>query len=247
MKQRNKTAIIIPAIFAIVGLIFAIIGIVCLISGQQFKKTAIKIDGIITEIDTYRDSDGDTRHRTYVTYDYDGTQYDNISLGSYSSGMYEGQTLELLCDPNNPGRVRTTGSNYLLFGIFFGMGLTFMLIGGIPILISIRKRSKHKKLLQTGRVLSAVIEDMQENTNYSVNGRHPYIIYCTYTDEFTGITYRFKSDNLWHNPGGIFTPTHCNIVDWNSLVSLELSFKKCPFVNAIPLRNFLSLVQYSIH
>ena len=38
------------------------------------------------------------------------------------------------------------------------------------------------------------------NTGYSVNGRHPYVIYCAYEDEYNNTVYYFKSENLWYDP-----------------------------------------------
>ena len=37
-------------------------------------------------------------------------------------------------------------------------------------------------------------------TGYTVNGKNPYIIYCTYKDDYYDRIYRFKSDNLWTDP-----------------------------------------------
>ncbi len=60
--------------------------------------------------------------------------------------------------------------------------------------------------MEKGRRIMAVVDSIEVNTSYRVNGRHPYVIYCTYTDISTGIQYKYKSNNLWTDPTEIYTP-----------------------------------------
>lgn len=39
-----------------------------------------------------------------------------------------------------------------------------------------------------------------------MNGRHPYVIYCTYRDDYRDTLYRFKSSNIWTNPDPVLHP-----------------------------------------
>ena len=57
-----------------------------------------------------------------------------------------------------------------------------------------------KKLIASGQYIYATVESIQYNKNYTMNGQHPFIIYCTYKDDYKNIIYRFKSDNIWTNP-----------------------------------------------
>lgn len=76
--KKNKFMTIFFSIFCITGLIFLISGIIWMISGTKFKKTAVEITARIADIDTYEDSDGDTGHRVYVDYSFNGTDYEHV-------------------------------------------------------------------------------------------------------------------------------------------------------------------------
>ena len=64
MKQKNVVMILF-IIFAIIGIIFAILGGRLLQSAIKLKRTAIKTEAVITDIETKRDSDGDITHTVY--------------------------------------------------------------------------------------------------------------------------------------------------------------------------------------
>lgn len=204
--KKNKFPILFFSIFGLVGLGLLIGGICWLISSMKFKEIAVEIPGEIVGIETYRDSDGDTHHRVFVDYSYNGIDYDGVQLGFYSSNMYEGKEITLLCDPENPGHIESSSGFAFGAGILLFMGLIFFLVGFIPIIISIKNNAKKKNLLATGQILHATVESIDYNTSYSVNGRHPFILYCTYYDQYKDVTYRFKSENLWTDPEPVLPP-----------------------------------------
>lgn len=175
-------------------------------STSDFKKIADEVSARIIRIEEYYDSDNDLRQRVYVTYSYNGTVYDDVPINFYSSSMFEGKEITLLCDPEHPKRLREASVVDFAGLILLIMGLAFSLVGGIPIALSIKKSVQAKQLLKSGYVLQAVVDRVEFNTNYSVNGRHPYVIYCNYRDEYKDVTYLFKSDNLWTDPLPIFPP-----------------------------------------
>ena len=187
-------------IFALAGIGMIIGGIVLLINGYNFRQSADRINANISRIEYYTDSDGDAHHTVYASYEYKGTAYEDVRLSEYSSTMYEGKDIVLLCDPNNPRHVKTTSGDYVSGGILTGVGVIFAAIGIVPTVLSISKKSKNRKLLREGKVIHGTVESIVLNTSLAINGRNPYIIYCTYYDEYKDTTYRFKSDNLWIDP-----------------------------------------------
>ena len=206
MRKKESAVDIVFGIFAFVGIIFVISGILWMISGIRFRENAAEVMAVITEIDTYRDSDGDTNHRVYVNYSYGGNTYNDIPLGEYSSGMYEGKEIELLVDPQKPGRISTAFGNIFGPSMFIGMGAIFAAVGICPIVFKIRKKAQNKKLIAAGRSIFATVDSIDVNTSYAVNGRHPYVIYCSYRDEYKDILDRFKSENLWTDPSRVIQP-----------------------------------------
>lgn len=202
--KKAKLPFLFFSIFGIVGLSVLIGGIFWTISGLKFKKNAVSIPAVITDIESYRDSDGDTNHHVYVSFSYEGEQYNNIPLNEYSSSMYIGKEISLLCDPSHPGRVQTNFSIYFGSGMLLFMGTVFFLVGFIPLTCSFTGKARKKKLLSSGHFLDATVEQITLNTSYRVNGQSPYVLYCTYHDDYKDITYRFKSENLWTNPESLF-------------------------------------------
>lgn len=207
MKQkRNSFMVLFCGIFLVVGAIFSAVGITMALADSGFRERAEEITAEITGISSYRASDGDRRHNVYVTYQYDGRVYEDIELNFYRSGMYEGQEIPLLCDPENPGHVKSPGGMLLLEMVFLLIGILFMGIALVFIAVSRNKARRRKKILSSGKRLSAIVEQIAVNTSYVMNGRNPYQIYCYYRDEYKDVIYRFKSEDLWINPNVVLQP-----------------------------------------
>ena len=207
MKQkRNSFMVLFCGIFLVVGAIFSAVGITMALADSGFRERAEEITAEITGISSYRASDGDRRHNVYVTYQYDGRVYEDIELNFYRSGMYEGQEIPLLCDPENPGHVKSPGGMLLLEIVFLLIGILFMGIALVFIAVFRNKARRRKKILSSGKRLSAIVEQIAVNTRYVMNGRNPYQIYCYYRDEYKDVIYRFKSEDLWINPNVVLQP-----------------------------------------
>ncbi len=199
-KKGNFITNILFGIFLAVGIILLISGIVALVSNANFVKSAEEVTAQISNIDTYRDSDDELHHMVYVDFTYGGKIYTDVRLNFYSSSMYVGKNITILCDSTNPQNIRSKSGSYIAGILLIFMGVIFSLIGVVPILVTVRKSLRKKNVIASGRQLYATVEQIAFNTSYTVNGRHPYIIYCTYKDEYRDIIYRFKSENLWTNP-----------------------------------------------
>lgn len=203
--KKGKIIYLPLIIFSIVGIGLLVGGIFYYMNYNNFKSKAEEVTGEISRIESYYDSDHDLRHQVYVSYTYDGVYCEDVSIGSYSSSMYEGKKITLLCDPENPHHIMEKSSGTIGGLILMGMGAIFSVVGIIPMVVMIRKNIQKKKVRSNGKVLHAVVDSIDYNRNYSVNGRHPYVIYCSYQDEYKDISYRFKSENLWTDPSIIFS------------------------------------------
>lgn len=205
-KKNNYFVILFCAVFLIVGIVFLAVGITVMVTTNHFRKNAVEITAEITKLAVYRDSDGDRKHRAYVTYQYGDTVFEDIGLNFYRSNMYEGEKIPLLCDPDNPGHVMSSSGMILLEAVFIGIGAIFSSIALIFIGTVKRKASQKKKLVSSGRRLSATVEQITRNTSLKMNGQSPYQIYCYYRDDYKDVVYRFKSENLWTNPNLMIQP-----------------------------------------
>lgn len=195
--KGNKVENLIWIIFFGIGLIFIIIGIVICANIFNYKNK-VETTGIITEIGSYRDLDGQRENSVYVEYTVDGRVYES-ALNGYSSNFYEGKEIEIYYDINNPSKIGVKSID-LVFLIFPGIGSIFLVIGGVGIIIKGRRKALEKKLMSYGNKVFAKIIDVCNNTRYTVNGRHPYVIICQWNNEIDGKEYIFKSGNLWFDP-----------------------------------------------
>lgn len=204
MKNKNKRGYSTPIIFMVMGIFFIIGGIFWFKLSYDFKEKAVQIYGEITRIEAYRDSDDEIHHAVYVTYEYEGNLYEEVRLNSYSSSMSKGKRISLYCDPDDPWQVQASRMIYFGPAIFAGMGLIFTIVG-MGIFISMTAGNvKAKRLREKGKSIYATVEQITCNTKVSVNGAHPYVIYCTYRDMYKDVTYRFKSEKLWSDPSAVF-------------------------------------------
>ena len=99
-----------------------------------------------------------------------------------------------------------------------------MAIGGLVLIIEVSalaiskvKKSRKKKLkdylMQNGIKVAAHIDCVNYNTNYSVNGNHPYILECSYKDPYTNKIYLFHSGNIWFNVESIISNQIISTID----------------------------------
>lgn len=186
-------------IFALVGTIIIIVGIITNVKMSQFKESAVEVNGVIEDIVIEEHTD-ETDYDVFVAFEYDGEYYEDVHLDFYSSSMYEGQEIELLIDPDNPTDVHTSDGDLFFTLMFVGLGGLFALIGYIILIVSILNKKKKAGLLERGQHIYGEIESMEQDYSITINGRHPFRIYCKYKNPTDGYIYKFKSDTLDFNP-----------------------------------------------
>lgn len=198
-KQNFNPMILLGSIFGGVGLIFLIVGSCMLVSGAVNKSRGEEITAVVTAIDRYRDSDGDTGHKVYVDYEYDGVEYTDMPLNYYSSSMRRGKEISIAIDPDEPENILSTGVNFMLGGIFGGIGLIFAVVGGAFLLRTHKRKSLAKRLIEGGYYVDAQIDSV-DTANMRINGRPTYVIRCSYLDPNDGKLYSFSSEILRFDP-----------------------------------------------
>lgn len=203
-KREKLASGLLSGVFLSIGVIFFVSGILWMVNILQFRSRAVEVYGQIERIETSWDSDGESSREVYITYTYNGKTYNNVRINTYTSSMYEGKEITLFCDPYNSGRVELKSTLYLAPVLFIVIGAIFSLVGGGLSMVKLIKAGKKRKLMRQGLTLYATVEEISHNTGYSVNGKHPFVIYCSYRDEYRDVTYRFKSENLWTDPSPVF-------------------------------------------
>ena len=195
--KENKLENLIWIILASIGAIFVIIGLVVFGSVFNYEKKVDSV-GTITEILSYRSTNHNINHEVYVSYTVEGKEYKS-RLNSYSSSFYEGKEIDIYYDKDNPNKIGVKSLD-LLFLIFPGIGLIFLIIGGTGILVKINKKKSEENLKENGKLIYANYVETVLNTSYRVNGKCPYNIICEWNDTLDNKKYIFKSKNIWINP-----------------------------------------------
>lgn len=209
-RKTKNPMLLFYVVFALVGAVMLGGGIAFGVVSYNFRQHAEKITAYVTDIRDVSGSDGETSRTAYVSYDFQGQHYPNVHLDYYSSSMHIGTEVMIWCSLRDPYDIQANSSPYIACTCFGIAGIICLAIGIVPGVFSLKKRTRKQKLLETGKTLYATVEYIDLNPNYTVNGCSPYVIYCTYYDAYANVTYRFKSDNLWTDPGDIF-PTGSTI------------------------------------
>lgn len=195
--KKNSNETIISLFFVFLGSIFFVIGVFLCISTFT-QKGKVETKGVITQIESYQDSDGDTHYDVYVSYDVNGRKYTS-ELSSYSSSFYEGKEMNIYYLESNPSKIGSFSMDLMLL-MFPGIGLLCIIVGLSFQLVKLKKKRLLKRLKIEGELVYATYAQTIINTGYSVNGVHPYVILCNWVNPSDGKQYTFKSENLWEDP-----------------------------------------------
>ena len=191
---------ILKVIFGGIGIIMLLIGVILLIQTFDFIDSAVVVEAEITKIESDITNDGETRHRAYVDYEYNGEEYGRVKLDEYSESMYEGKKITVYIDSDNPGEVRLKSMVYFVPIVFMGLGALFFSIGAVFVVIDIKKKRKERALIKNGRKVFGEIQGGFADKTYRVNGKNPYRFKCTYYDVNSGQPVICISDRTWENP-----------------------------------------------
>lgn len=131
MNMDNPVAkILVPIILLIGGIVFLVLGINGISAVNSFKEISAVVSRV--EIQRSTNSDESDTITTYVKYKVDGKEYNEIL--QFAGGDYtEGETVKVLCDPNNPSYV--TGATMTSSIIYIVIGAV-MSIAGLGIGVS---------------------------------------------------------------------------------------------------------------
>lgn len=111
--------------------IIILVLVICFIGGENyyFFKHAEKTIAYISKIETRRDSlshkkssHRSTHHDVYVTYEVNGTVYEDIHFDKYSSDMKYGDKVTIYYDPKNPKYIKSKTNTFSLIIFWGGIG-----------------------------------------------------------------------------------------------------------------------------
>lgn len=199
--RRNPKSV---SVGSLGGWIFGIIGVILIVSAAivyyvntNTIKNCEKTTAVISQITSHRESDGDTSHSVYVTYTVEDKLYENVRLSLYSSDMYEGKTIDVYYEPDNPGKIHIKNPVFV-YVILLVIGIIFSIVG-FSIVKGCGGGSKRRmKLMQTGMLVTADVT-YSGRSGVTINGRLTYRAKATWNDDM-GNTIEFKTSLLSFDP-----------------------------------------------
>jgi|GEM_PF-802515 len=203
VKANELVTRLIPVIFSGIGFLFLMVSLIIFLESQSFKKSAVHTTAVI--VGFQHTGDTDTGSRTIVEFTDTKQKTHRAALSFFSSTFREGDSLSVYYHSDDPTIARAEGQFVVLLSVFGGLGGLFFTIGAVILLVSLRRRLQKKRLLENGRMVDASIVEVAVNLHIRVNRSHPYYILCQWRDPSTGISYCFKSENLWFDPEPLLT------------------------------------------
>lgn len=200
MRRIKLISLIVAIIFAITGGVCIAAGAAAFVKTKEFADDGVIVKAKVSAIEGEINDEGETDYTAYVTYEYEEKEYKRIRLKEYSSSLYEGKTIELYLDKNNPENVRIKSIIYLFPAVFTGLGIIFLIIAAIILILRLRGDRRRKRIMETGVRIYAQVKGSVVDTSYTINNKHPCRLECVYYDEASGQPVICTSDIIWEPP-----------------------------------------------
>ena len=121
----------------LLGTFLLILGILLLVINTRLPDNALSCTAEITAFQPAGESSGIESPKTLVTYEIDGTVYENVPLGQYEGYWKEGDRLEIYCSADDHRQIWTKTMQYQ--GWFYIMFAGSFLLIGIYKIIQFRR------------------------------------------------------------------------------------------------------------
>lgn len=190
---------VVRLIFIACAVIFIAVGLI--MNSVNSDEGKIFTDAKISSIDSHIDARGNIKYDVYVEFEYKGKEYKNIVLPTYEDSMYEGMSVGIRFNPDEPEKIAYTygdGNSSNPIGIILA-GVAVILGVGVSIVFSRNKSNKAKKLKKEGRLEYGIITEVKQDLSIAINRRHPYKVKCEYIDTQTGQTIICEGGRIWED------------------------------------------------
>lgn len=120
LKKATFGFVLLPAALFV---IIVAIGLIC-----SLPKHYARTYGFVSEISTYHNQKGETKHKVFVTYEVDDELYQHVYIDEYSSSWHSGTDLTILYSKDNPRDIATNVREIISF-VMFGLGGVLLIVG----------------------------------------------------------------------------------------------------------------------
>jgi len=203
-------------IFTAMKYIFTVIGVSLLISAMSDYNTtrslldaAVSAEGTVVDLQESSGSSGSLMYTPVIQFvDNAGKTVEFMSSVSSNPPSYaRDEKVEVLYSPHDSQDV-IINSFFEKWGgavITAILGISFFSGGALIFLTGMLKGRKKIYLQRNGVLVNAKFQSVQLNHSLSVNGRHPYMIVCQWTNPANYCIHIFESENIWFDPSDFIT------------------------------------------
>ncbi|MDL2319410.1 DUF3592 domain-containing protein, partial [Eubacteriales bacterium OttesenSCG-928-A19] len=183
---------ILAAVFTAVSVALLAVGGIVYAGDAAWRRDALPVEAVITSTLGGRNS---ARHM--VAYEVDGVEYTGV-LSYDETGLYEGRTVTLHVNPENPAEFRDGGAGIaaMVLGI---IGAAFLIPAVILWIAALGQSRRAAALRRDGTEITAEVLGAQP-TSMVVNGARTYVVQCQWMNPQDDTTYIFRSPRLTYDP-----------------------------------------------
>ena len=125
----------------LIGILLIYASISIFNSTNDFKKIAVPVTAVISNISTYSRDDGEIGHNVYVDYKYADKIYEHVYINAYNSNMFVGKKINIYVNTTFPSEAKHI--SYLSIFFLAGMAVILLLAGlGVVSMDSSSQRSE---------------------------------------------------------------------------------------------------------
>ena len=192
-----------PPLFSVLGVGLLLGAGYATYSTKAFLAQAVVAPGTVVELVRSRSDSSYTFAPVVRFQDASGAEHEFLSSSGSNPPAYDtGEAVEVLYLPTDPSDARINGW-FALWGIALilgGMGAVFLAIGGVFLLVPLLSARRAEQLRQTGQRVETDYQGVDQDLNFTVNGRSPFRILSQWQDPMTKTLHVFRSENLWFDP-----------------------------------------------
>ncbi len=96
-------------------------------STNDFKKIAVPVTAVISDISSHFDGSGDRVYSVYVDYKYNNESYKHVYINTYNSNMFVGKKIKIHVNTIFPSEAKHI--SYIFVFFLSGMAIILMLSG----------------------------------------------------------------------------------------------------------------------
>ena len=111
----------------LIGILLIYASISIFNSTNDFKKIAVPVTAVISNISTYSRDDGEIGHNVYVDYKYADKIYEHVYINAYNSNMFVGKKINIYVNTAFPSEAKYI--SYLSVFFLAGMAVILLLAG----------------------------------------------------------------------------------------------------------------------